>query len=439
MGMAGTAATSAGALPRETHSGRGWALWLATVGRLAREGSVALEAVVRRPVVVVAAAAAMAMVLSIACSGRARPVWAGCATTLLVGVVGPWLLVASVRGRVAFDRERCRVGERVGVRSALRGLAGWNLGGDRGYFLHWPEGSGVGGGRLHGSPTGVEAAVTMVARGLQPRSAPRVCCDWPFGLVTAWRAVGVARRLVVRPVAWRLPLPLAMLSPSRHGRHRSEGARGSSGDILGVREYRRGDDPRSVHWVHTARRDTLVVRERPGHGLPVIRILLSAVDASPAELDTISTVATSLVESWFGQGVELDVAWGRLGREAVHDRRLPDSLLDAIACLDGPALAPPEGTLDRLLTRSDLAAGKPDLEVIVTNPALLGRGNGASAAPRLWIVVAAEAAAVPAGVSGTLGRGRLERLVVVPVGESASTGLLNLLAEVGHDPDAIGG
>jgi hypothetical protein len=29
--------------------------------------------------------------------------------------------------------------------------------------------------------------------------------------------------------------------------------------------------------------------------------------------------------------------------------------------------------------------------------------------------------------------------VVVPVGESASTGLLNLLAEVGHDPDAIGG
>ena len=194
-----------------------------------------------------------------------------------------------------------------------------------------------------------------------------------------------------------------------------------------------------MHWVHTARRDTLVVRERPGHGLPVIRILLSAVDASPAELDTISTVATSLVESWFGQGVELEVAWGRLGREAVHDRRLPDSLLDAIACLDGPALAPPEGTLDRLLTRSDLAAGKPDLEVIVTNPVLLGRGDGASAAPRLWIVVAAEAAAVPAGVSGTLGRGRLERGVVVPVGESASTGLLNLLAEVGHDPDAIGG
>ena len=82
---------------------------------------------------------------------------------------------------------------------------------------------------------------------------------------------------------------------------------------------------------------------------------------------------------------------------------------------------------------------RPDLEVIVTNPALLGRGNGASAAPRLWIVVAAEAAAVPAGVSGTLGRGRLERRVVVPVGESASTGLLNLLTEVGHDPDAIGG
>ena len=118
---------------------------------------------------------------------------------------------------------------------------------------------------------------------------------------------------------------------------------------------------------------------------------------------------------------------------------LPAPLLDAIACLDGPALVPPEGTLDRLLTRSDLAAGKPDLEVIVTNPVLLGRGDGASAAPRLWIVVAAEAAAGPAGVSGTLGRGRLERRVVVPVGESASTGLLNLLAEVGHDPDAIGG
>ena len=398
-----------------------------------------IEGVLRRPFVAMAAVSLMAMVVTITCSERARPVWAGCSTALVVGLAGPWLLVAAVRGQVAFDRERCRVGERVGMRAALRGVVGWILGGHRGYFVRWPAGSGVCAGRLHDSPTGVGAEMTMLARGLQPSHDPRICCDWPFGLVTAWRPIGVIRPIVVRPLAWRLPLPSAVLSPSRHGRQRSEGARGSSGDTLGVREYRRGDDPRSVHWVHTARRGTLVVRERPGHGLPVIRLLLAAVEATLAELDTISAVATSVIESWVGQGVELEVAWGKEQRYAVQEGRLLDPLLDAIACVDGPGLMPPGGELARLACRKDLRAGNLDLEVIVTNPTLAAEGREAGTTPRLWIVVSATTVQACSDSPRSAGWGGREWRVVVPAGEWAADVLVKTLAEVGHDPDAVRG
>ena len=39
---------------------------------------------------------------------------------------------------------------------------------------------------------------------------------------------------------------------------------GTSGDFLGVRAFRRGDSLRSIHWVQTARLDSLVVCDRTG-------------------------------------------------------------------------------------------------------------------------------------------------------------------------------
>ncbi len=39
---------------------------------------------------------------------------------------------------------------------------------------------------------------------------------------------------------------------------------GSSGEFLGVRAFRRGDSLRSIHWVQTARLDSLVVCDRSG-------------------------------------------------------------------------------------------------------------------------------------------------------------------------------
>ena len=394
-----------------------------------------VERWIRRPIVVATVVSVTALVMVTACSERARPVWLGCAAALAVGGLGPWLMVGFIRGGIAFDRERCRVGERVGVRASLRGLAGWNVGGERGYVLQWAEGSGVSAGWMNATPAGLAADVMMVARGLQPSGRPSIRCDWPFGLVTARRGVRVSAPIIVRPASWHVPLPVAILAPARHGRHPSEGARGSGGDVLGVREYRRGDDPRSVHWVHTARRETLVVRERPGNGRPSIRIILAAAGALAGELDTISAVATSLVESWAGAGVELEVAWGLETRWTVRDPRRLDRLLDAIACVDAGVLVPPGDSIVGITARRDLAGRSVDLEVIVTSPRLANCGDRSSLSPRLWLVVSASCGSPPSGPPGRCPGGGREWRVDLPTG-SAASGLASTLAEAGHDPDA---
>lgn len=392
----------------------------------------AVESALRRPLVVVVAVGIVALIVMAACSTRARPVWAGCAAAIAVGVAGPWFAVASVRGAVSFGRERCVVGERVPVEVRLRGAGVGLLGGPRGFTLRWPAGTASAEGRVGRSAAGIVAEVTMSCRGLQPRGCPSLASDWPFGLASARRRVGVAGRIVVRPRTFPVALPLSLLAPSRHGRHRSERVRGSEGDVLGVREYRRGDDPRGVHWVHTARRDTLVVRERPGRGLPAVRILLAALGASADCVDTISAVAASLVESWARRGVALGVCWGLEPIRSVRGPAAIDPILDAIACVEQPALLPPGGTVEELLRRCDRAGGRADLDVIVTGAGCPAGRPLPGAARRLWIVVA-ERATEPLAIAHQPGR---DRVVVVPVGDRAGWVLDAALREAVHDPDA---
>ena len=84
----------------------------------------------------------------------------------------------------------------------------------------------------------------------------------PFGFATASRVIDVATdvTLVPRYVELRsFPILEPSSSPSDvlHERART----GAGQEYLGVREYRPGDPPRSVHWRSTARVGRLVVRE----------------------------------------------------------------------------------------------------------------------------------------------------------------------------------
>lgn len=82
----------------------------------------------------------------------------------------------------------------------------------------------------------------------------------PFGLVERRRSVGATSELVVTPRV--LPLPSIPLSGGWQGagEHRPQAFASGSSEDVSVREYRRGDDLRRVHWRSSARTGDLMVR-----------------------------------------------------------------------------------------------------------------------------------------------------------------------------------
>ncbi|HWJ11947.1 MAG TPA: DUF58 domain-containing protein [Nocardioides sp.] len=82
----------------------------------------------------------------------------------------------------------------------------------------------------------------------------------PFGLVERRRRIGGTAELVVTPRV--LPLPAIPLSGGWQGagEHRPQSFASGSAEDVSVREYRRGDDLRRVHWRSSARTGELMVR-----------------------------------------------------------------------------------------------------------------------------------------------------------------------------------
>ncbi|MEV5002985.1 DUF58 domain-containing protein [Nocardioides sp. LML1-1-1.1] len=82
----------------------------------------------------------------------------------------------------------------------------------------------------------------------------------PFGLVERRREVGGTAELIATPRV--LPLPAIPLSGGWQGagEHRPQAFASGSAEDVSVREYRRGDDLRRVHWRSSARVGDLMVR-----------------------------------------------------------------------------------------------------------------------------------------------------------------------------------
>jgi uncharacterized protein (DUF58 family) len=125
-----------------------------------------------------------------------------------------------------------------------------------------------------------ELAVHAPRRGW--RQLPRVCIASraPFGIFRAWCRVPVSTRTLVYPHPDGVqPLP-AGVSESReeHG----HGGRGRD-DFAGLREYRRGDSPRHIHWKAAARSQVLPVKQF--EGARTADVMLSLADARATGLE----------------------------------------------------------------------------------------------------------------------------------------------------------
>jgi uncharacterized protein (DUF58 family) len=100
-------------------------------------------------------------------------------------------------------------------------------------------------------------------RGFYPVDVPLVACAFPFGIWTARRKLTNVTPVTV----WPKRVDLHGLLDIGGATQADEGVGervGTSGEFLGVRAFRRGDSLRSIHWVQTARMDSLVVCDRSG-------------------------------------------------------------------------------------------------------------------------------------------------------------------------------
>ena len=135
----------------------------------------------------------------------------------------------------------------------------------------------------HGLPAGIEAVhpqgvplpalsgdktseVTLelrcLRRGVYELPGFRVCSDFPFGLLCAYRVFGPPRSLLVSPRF--APLHRLTVAPGR--RYHPGGVSlapnlGESREFVGSRPFREGDSVRNIDWAATARLDSLIVRE----------------------------------------------------------------------------------------------------------------------------------------------------------------------------------
>jgi uncharacterized protein (DUF58 family) len=155
---------------------------------------------------------------------------------------------------------------------------------------------------------------------------------------------------------------------------------GSTGDVLGVRPYRRGDSPRRIHWAQSAKHDRLVVCELQSNSRPVVLIVL---DADPAahtpgpdgSREWAVRVAASLAKGWLEAGAQVGVAFGDVVVPPQAGGGQVARVLDALARV-------PDGgkPLADVLAAPAVRAARAGVTVVVTSDA----GRAAAPGPVGW-------------------------------------------------------
>ena len=248
-----------------------------------------------------------------------------------------------------------------------------------------------------------QVVIPNVPRGRLQFAQTVLTADDPLGLTRLTTDIAVGESILVRPSVPRLR-SLFTEGGTRFGAGRRGAVAGPTGlDLRGVREYREGEPLRAVHWVSTARRGRLMVRELeepPRHDATVLLDLDQAAETGPpgrTSLDEAVRVAGALVLAQLERGrtVRLIIAGDR--RQAVVARSLPDweGVLDVLAAAEPRVGGDPHsrsagegGALGRTIlvtAREDTAATSPaELAaiVLVDAPTYAGRA-GSRVAPGL--------------------------------------------------------
>lgn len=169
-------------------------------------------------------------------------------------------------------------------------------------------------------------------RGRYPIQTPMVSCSFPFGIWTARRKMPTAKPLVVWPKVFAVfgTCPFIGTAHADHG----EGDRGGrSGDFVGVRAYRRGDSARHIHWVASARTDSMMVTERGAPQCVPVNVRIDTHrDGTREQLADRIRIAASVMINLHQSHVPMRVTVGsrplRLASGSKGKRQILDAMTD---------------------------------------------------------------------------------------------------------------
>ena len=257
-----------------------------------------------RPLPVVAALA-LTCFASAFFVGRLGWAWFGAVTVFsLLGVTIPWLMIRSVRVTLVPLPTCVREGESVRCRFEILRRFPWPL---RGLQIEINDDSYL-------VTCGTEISLVARQRGKFPPEAVRIKSSFPFGLYTAFDRVRVHK--------WTLVWPCELVVPALSGRFASRPSDdprariSASGDTAGLRDYRRGDTVRQIHWNATARMDRLISRERRESIAPLATISLELVTFAggatgpTSSLEYAIRAVAGLIRSWSEAGFRVRLETG---------------------------------------------------------------------------------------------------------------------------------
>lgn len=166
------------------------------------------------------------------------------------------------------------------------------------YFLKIPEGKSQNTGYRH----------TINRRGLYTFQGFRISTKFPFGLFRKSRRSNTPSEVLVFPSthAVSLPPPRGQLQGDNHSH-----TVGRRGEFFGLREYRDGDDRRSIHWRSTAREGKLLVREYEDESQRRITLLIDNAlpqtrgEAEEQALENAISLCASLAQAYLERGYAL--------------------------------------------------------------------------------------------------------------------------------------
>jgi len=166
-----------------------------------------------------------------------------------------------------------------------------------------------------GADSHAEAELPVRAPRRGWRTLERVCIASraPFGIFRAWYRVPLGVRTLIYPHPEG-----AQSLPDGAAESREEHGHGGSGrdDFAGLREYRRGDSPRHVHWKAAARAEVPPVKQF--EGARTADVVLRLADARGPHLEArLSQLAAWVLEAEAaGLHYGLDLGEGRLASAA---------------------------------------------------------------------------------------------------------------------------